>query len=216
MNVGLLGRKIGMTSIFNDEGKLVPVSVVEVLPNRITQIKTLENEGYHAIQVLGGTKKAQKVNKPTTGHFAKANVEPGDMLREFHVSSSENYSLGQVLAVADIFVDGQYLDVIGVSKGKGYAGTVKRHNFRTQDATHGNSLSHRAPGSIGQNQSPGRVFKGKKMSGQLGNKRCTVQNCKLVKIDQDRNLLLIMGSVPGAPGSKVIVKPAVKKQEERA
>lgn len=210
--IGLLGRKIGMTRVFTPEGVSVPVSVVEVHPNRISQIKTAEVDGYSAVQLTGGTKKASKVSKPMAGHFAKAEIEAGDMQVEFHIDAEDAYNLGQVISVADIFTAGQHVDVSGISKGKGFAGTVKRYNFRTQDATHGNSRSHRVPGSIGQNQTPGRVFKGKKMAGHMGNARCTVQSLELVRVDAERNLLLIKGAIPGAPGTRVEVKPAVKKQ----
>jgi len=210
--IGLLGRKIGMTRVFTAEGVSVPVSVVEVHPNRVSQIKTAENDGYIAVQLTGGTKKASRVSKPMAGHFAKAEIDAGDMQIEFHVESEEAYKLGQVISVADVFTAGQHVDVSGTSKGKGFAGTVKRHNFRTQDATHGNSRSHRVPGSIGQNQTPGKVFKGKKMAGHMGNARCTVQTLELVRVDAERNLLLIKGAIPGAPGSRVEVKPAAKKQ----
>lgn len=212
MTIGLLGRKIGMTRVFTADGISVPVSVVEVHPNRISQIKTAENDGYCAVQLTGGTKKASKVNKAMTGHFAKAEIEAGDMQVEFHVNSDSEFKLGQVISVADVFSAGQHVDVSGVSKGKGFAGTVKRYNFRTQDATHGNSRSHRVPGSIGQNQTPGRVFKGKKMAGHMGNVRCTVQTLELVRVDAERNLLLIKGAIPGAPGTRIEVKPATKKQ----
>lgn len=210
--VGLLARKIGMTRVFTTDGVSIPVSVVEVVPNRVSQIKTEENDGYVAIQLTGGTKKVRKVNKPMTGHFAKAGIEPGNMQMECRIASKDDFQVGQVLSLAQIFTEGQYVDVSGVSKGKGFAGTVKRHNFRTQDATHGNSRSHRVPGSIGQNQTPGRVFKGKKMAGHLGNVRCTVQSLELIRVDTERNLLLIKGAIPGSPGSRVEVKPAVKKQ----
>jgi large subunit ribosomal protein L3 len=210
--IGLLGRKIGMTRVFTPEGISVPVSVIEVHPNRISQIKTAEVDGYSAVQLTGGSKKASKVSKPMAGHFAKAEIEAGDMQVEFHIESEDAYKLGQVISVADIFTAGQHVDVSGLSKGKGFAGTVKRYNFRTQDATHGNSRSHRVPGSIGQNQTPGRVFKGKKMAGHMGNARCTVQSLELVRVDAERNLLLIKGAIPGAPGARVEVKPAVKKQ----
>lgn len=209
---GLLGRKVGMTRIFTEDGA-IPVSVVEVLPNRVSQCKTVETDGYNAVQLTGGTKKASHVSKPMAGHFAKAEIEAGDMLCEFRVDSIDSFTLGQVLTVSDVFAEGQFVDVSAITKGKGFAGTVKRYNFRTQDATHGNSRSHRVPGSIGQNQSPGRVFKGKKMAGQMGNKRCTVQTLELVRVDKDRNLLLIKGAIPGAPGARVEIKPAVKMQE---
>jgi large subunit ribosomal protein L3 len=212
MMIGLLGRKIGMTRVFTAEGISVPVSVVEVHPNRVSQIKTMETDGYVAVQLTGGTKKASKVNKAQAGHFAKAEIEAGDMQVEFWVDSEDTYKAGQELSVADVFAAGQLVDVSGTTKGKGFAGTVKRHNFRTQDATHGNSRSHRVPGSIGQNQTPGRVFKGKKMAGHLGNVRCTVQSLELVRVDAERNLLLIKGAIPGAPGSRVEIKPAAKKQ----
>lgn len=210
--IGLLGRKVGMTRIFTPEGISVPVSVVEVYPNRVSQIKSEETDGYAAVQLTGGIKKASRVNKPLTGHFAKAEIEAGDMQVEFRVNSEDAYKLGQVISIADVFTTGQHVDVSGLTKGKGFAGTVKRHNFRTQDATHGNSRSHRVPGSIGQNQTPGRVFKGKKMAGHMGNARCTVQSLELVRIDAERNLLLIKGAIPGAPGSRVEIKPATKKQ----
>jgi len=210
--IGLLGRKIGMTRVFTPEGISIPVSVVEVHPNRISQIKTEENDGYSAVQLTGGIKKASRVSKPMAGHFAKAEIEAGDMQVEFHIDSEDEFKLGQILSVTDVFSAGQYVDVSGTSKGKGFAGTVKRYNFRTQDATHGNSRSHRVPGSIGQNQTPGRVFKGKKMAGHMGNARCTVQTLELVRVDAERNLLLIKGAIPGAPGTRVEVKPAAKKQ----
>jgi large subunit ribosomal protein L3 len=213
MMIGLIGRKVGMTRIFTDTGVSVPVSVVQVIPNRVSQIKTIDNDGYTAVQLTGGTKKSSRVNKPLAGHFTKAAIEAGDMLCEFRVESIDEYSAGQVISIADVFSEGQFVDVSALSKGKGYAGTVKRHNFRTQDATHGNSRSHRVLGSIGQNQTPGRVFKGKKMSGQLGNKRRTVQNLELVRIDVERNLLLIKGAIPGFPGARVEIKSAVKKKE---
>lgn len=212
MIIGLLGRKIGMTRVFTAEGVSLPVSVVEIQPNRVSQLKTDDTDGYKAIQLTGGSKKASKVSKPMAGHFAKAEIEAGDMLIEFKVENLEQYQLGQVISVADVFTAGQFVDVSGVSKGKGFAGTVKRYNFRTQDATHGNSRSHRVPGSIGQNQTPGRVFKGKKMAGHMGNVRCTVQSLELVRVDAERNLLLIKGAIPGAPGIRVEVKPSVKKQ----
>ena len=172
----------------------------------------MEADGYTAIQLTGGTKKASKVNKAQAGHFAKAEIEAGDMQVEFWVDSEDTYKAGQELSVADVFAAGQFVDVAGITKGKGFAGTVKRHNFRTQDATHGNSRSHRVPGSIGQNQTPGRVFKGKKMAGHMGNVRCTVQSLELVRVDAERNLLLIKGAIPGAPGARVEITPAAKKQ----
>ncbi|MGQ3891869.1 50S ribosomal protein L3 [Legionella sp. CNM-4043-24] len=210
MTIGLIGRKVGMTRVFTEEGASVPVSVVEVIPNRISQLKSIETDGYVAVQLTGGEKKSSHVNKPLAGHFAKAQIEAGDMIQEFTVPSIDGYSNGQVLSVSDVFQNGQFVDVVGTSKGKGFAGTVKRHNFRTQDATHGNSRSHRVPGSIGQNQTPGRVFKGKKMAGHLGNVRCTTQSLELVRVDAERNLLLIKGAIPGHPGARVTILPAVK------
>lgn len=210
--IGLLGRKIGMTRVFTAEGVSIPVSVVEVQPNRVSQVKTVDTDGYLAVQLTAGTKKASRVSKPMAGHCAKAGIEAGDMQVEFHVDSEDEYKLGQAVSVAELFAAGQYVDVSGVTKGKGFAGTVKRHNFRTQDATHGNSRSHRVPGSIGQNQTPGRVFKGKKMAGHLGNVRCTVQSLELVRVDAERNLLLIKGAIPGAPGARLEIKHAEKKQ----
>ncbi|MFA5960912.1 MAG: 50S ribosomal protein L3 [Tatlockia sp.] len=210
MTIGLLGRKIGMTRVFTEDGVSIPVSVVEVLPNRVAQVKTLENDGYLAVQLVGGKKKSSHVNKAQTGHFAKAQIDAGDMFCEFRVDSEDAFNAGQLLSVSDVFDEGQYVDVSATSKGKGFAGGVKRWNFRTQDATHGNSRSHRVLGSIGQNQTPGRVFKGKKMAGHLGHVRCTTQNLELVRIDKERNLLLIKGAIPGCPGARVEVKPAVK------
>lgn len=211
MAIGMVGRKCGMTRVFTEDGASVPVTVIELEPNRITQVKNLESDGYNAIQVTCGARRASRVNKPLAGHFAKAGVEAGRGLWEFRLDDSELEGLaaGEDIKL-DVFSTGQKVDVTGTSKGKGFAGVVKRHNFRTQDATHGNSLSHRAPGSIGQNQSPGRVFKGKKMAGQLGNVRRTAQTLEVVQVDAEKNLLLVKGAVPGAPGSNVIVRPAVK------
>ncbi|NUE96779.1 50S ribosomal protein L3 [Gilliamella sp. ESL0232] len=206
--IGLIGRKVGMTRIFTEDGVSIPVTVVEVQSNRITQVKTLENDGYQAIQVTTGSKKASRVNKPEAGHFAKAGVEAGRGLWEFRFEEGE-FSVGQSINV-DIFADVKKVDVTGTSKGKGFAGVTKRWNFRTQDATHGNSLAHRGHGSIGQNQTPGKVFKGRKMAGHLGNERVTVQNLDIVRVDAERNLLLIKGAVPGSINSDVIVKPAIK------
>lgn len=211
--IGLLGRKVGMTRIFTPEGKAIPVSVVHVEPNRVSQLKEAACDGYTAVQLTGGTKKTSRVNKPMAGHFAKANIEAGDMLCEFRVDSVADYSLGQEFKAEDVFAAGQKVDVSGVTKGKGFAGVIKRHNFSMQDATHGNSLSHRAPGSIGQNQTPGRVFKGKKMAGHMGNARCTVQTLEVVRIDADRQVMLIKGAIPGAPGARIEITPAVKTRE---
>lgn len=210
--IGLIGRKVGMTRIFTEDGVSIPVSVVEAIPNRVSQLKSIETDGYMAVQLTGGTKKSSKVTKPLAGHFAKVQIEAGDTLREFPVESLDGYTAGQIFAVNDVFQAGQFVDVTGLSKGKGFAGTVKRWNFRTQDMTHGNSRSHRSPGSIGQNQTPGKVFKGKKMAGHLGNVRCTTQSLELVRVDSERNLLLIKGSIPGCPGARIEIRPAVKKQ----
>ncbi|MDC9598677.1 50S ribosomal protein L3 [Xenorhabdus anantnagensis] len=208
--IGLVGKKVGMTRIFTEDGVSIPVTVIEIENNRVTQVKNNETDGYRAIQVTTGSKKANRVNKSEAGHFAKAGVEAGRILREFRLSEDEaEFIIGQSISV-EIFADVKKVDVTGTSKGKGFAGTVKRWNFRTQDATHGNSLSHRVPGSIGQNQTPGKVFKGKKMAGQLGNERVTVQSLDVVRVDAERNLLLVKGAVPGATNSNLIVKPAVK------
>jgi len=211
MAVGLVGRKLGMSRVFAEDGQSIPVTVVVADPNWVTQVKNIDTDGYESIQVAAGKKRAIRLDKPTIGHLAKAKVESADKFVEFRLTSAElaNYKLGDSITV-ETFQPGQAVDVTGVSKGKGFAGTVKRHNFATQDATHGNSRSHRVPGSIGQNQSPGKVFKGKKMSGHMGNKRCTVQNQVVVQIDAERNLLLIRGAIPGAPGSYVVIKPSVK------
>lgn len=207
--IGLVGRKVGMTRIFTEDGISIPVTVVEVENNRVTQVKSVETDGYNAIQVTAGTKKASRVSKPEAGHFAKAGVEAGRGLWEFRLENNEEFAVGAELSV-EIFNEIKKVDVTGTSKGKGFQGAVKRWNFRTQDMTHGNSLSHRAPGSIGQCQTPGRVFKGKKMAGHMGAERVTTQNLEIVRVDAERNLLLIKGAVPGATGGNVIVKPAVK------
>ena len=211
MTLGLVGRKLGMTRVFTEDGVSIPVTVIEVEANRVTQLKTLETDGYTAVQVTTGVKKASRLTKAEAGHFAKAEVEAGRGLWEFRLNDGEGADLkvGSELKV-DIFADVKKADVTGISKGKGFAGTVKRWNFRTQDMTHGNSRSHRVPGSIGQNQSPGKVFKGKKMAGHMGNERVTVQSLEIVRVDVERNLLLIKGAVPGATNGDVIVKPAVK------
>jgi len=211
MAIGLVGRKCGMTRVFTDAGDSVPVTVIEALPNRITQVKTQEADGYRAVQVTTGTRKPSRVRKPQQAHFAKAGVEPGRGLWEFRLEGDEGADLeagGQI--TVDIFSDGQAVDVAGTSIGKGFAGTIKRHNFRSQDASHGNSLSHRAAGSIGQNQSPGRVFKGKKMAGQMGNAHSTAQNLTVVRVDAERNLLLVRGAVPGAEGGDLVIRPSIK------
>lgn len=211
MSTGIVGRKCGMTRVFTPEGVSIPVSVIEATPNRITQIKTVERDGYTAIQVAVGQRRANLVNKPEAGHYAKAQVEPGRALVELRVKPADigNYSVGNTIAI-DQFKEGQRVDVSGVTKGKGFAGTIKRHHFTMGDATHGNSLSHRSPGSIGQRQTPGRVFPGKKMSGQMGNTQQTISGLKVVRVDSDRNVLLIHGAIPGAPGGDVVVKPAAK------
>ncbi len=211
MPIGLVGRKCGMTRVFTEAGESIPVTVIEALPNRISQLKTADRDGYRAVQVTVGARKADRVAKAQLGHFAKAEVDPGSKLWEFRLADGEGEDLatgGQIKV--DVFEDGQRVDVAGTSKGKGFAGAVKRHNFSMQDATHGNSLAHRAPGSIGQNQTPGRVVKGKKMAGQMGNVRRTVPNLEIVRVDAERNLLLVKGGVPGAPGGHVIVRPVVK------
>ena len=210
MTIGLVGRKSGMTRVFTEDGASIPVTVVEIAPNRVTQIKAPESDGYRAIQVTAGSRRADKVSKSEAGHYAKAGVEAGGGLWEFRLTAGEEaFEVGAELTV-DRFEAGQRVDVSGRSKGKGFQGVVKRWNFRTQDATHGNSLSHRAPGSIGQCQTPGRVFKGKKMAGQMGAESVTVQGLEVVRVDAERNLLLIKGAVPGASGGSVIVRPAVK------
>ena len=210
MTVGIVGRKSGMTRVFTDDGVSVPVTVVEVVPNRVTQIKEQDTDGYRAIQVTTGNRKASKVSKAEAGHFARAGVEAGSGLWEFRLDGSdEAFEVGAELTV-ERFEQGQKVDVAGQSKGKGFQGGVKRWNFRTQDATHGNSLSHRAPGSLGQCQTPGRVFKGKKMAGHMGAERVTTQGLEVVRVDVERNLLLIKGAVPGAPGGDVIVRPTTK------
>jgi large subunit ribosomal protein L3 len=213
MTIGIVGRKCGMTRIFADDGASIPVTVVEVEPNRITQIKTIETDGYQAVQVTVGSRRASRVNKAAAGHYAKANAEAGRGLWELRAKAGgeqdSSLEVGGELTVA-CFEVGQKIDVTGTSKGKGFAGVIKRYNFAMQDATHGNSLSHRAPGSIGMCQTPGRVFKGKKMAGHMGAEQVTVQNLEVVRIDEERNLILVKGAVPGAPGGDVIVRPAVK------
>jgi large subunit ribosomal protein L3 len=209
MAIGIVGRKLGMTRIFTEDGMSIPVTVIEAQPNRVTQLKTAGVDGYEAIQVTTGSRKASRVSKPEAGHFAKSNTESGRGLWEFRLEAAGDFEVGSELAV-DQFEEGQKIDVTGVSKGKGFAGTIKRHNFRGQDNTHGNSISHRVPGSIGQNQTPGRVFKGKKMSGHMGAERSTTQNLQVVRVDADKGLLLVKGAVPGSKGGDVVVRPAVK------
>ncbi|NMP17114.1 MULTISPECIES: 50S ribosomal protein L3 [unclassified Thalassotalea] len=209
MTIGLVGRKVGMTRVFTEDGVSIPVTVVEVEANRVAQVKTLENDGYRAIQVTTGAKKANRVNKPMAGHFAKAGVEAGRGLWEFRLVDGQDFEAGSELTV-EVLNETKLVDVTGTSKGKGFQGGIKRWNFRMQDATHGNSISHRSNGSIGQCQTPGRVFKGKKMSGHMGAEKVTTQNLELVRVDAERNLLLIKGALPGAVNGNVIVKPAVK------
>ena len=209
MAISLLGRKIGMTRIFGEAGDAVPVTVLEIAPNRVSQVKTKESDGYEAIQLSVGEKKASRVNKALIGHFAKSGVPVGTQVQESRVDTAAEYQAGAELTVS-MFEQGQYVDVAGVSKGKGYAGTIKRHNFRGQDATHGNSRSHRVPGSTGQNQTPGRVFPGKKMAGRLGGVNTSVQSLEVIRVDAERNLLLVKGAVPGATGGSVSVKHSVK------
>ncbi len=213
MTIALLGKKCGMTRVFTEDGSSIPVTVIEVLPNRVAQIKTIDNDGYAAVQITTGEVKRSRLNKADAGHFAKAGVEPGSQLREFCVEDMkqlEGITVGSELKL-DRFSVGQYVDVSGITKGKGFAGVIKRHHFSSQDASHGNSLSHRAPGSIGQRQSPGKVFKGKRMAGHLGDKKRTILSQRIVRIDAERNLVLIRGAVPGATSAYVIIRPAVKK-----
>jgi len=208
MAISLLGQKVGMTRVFKEDGSAIPVTVLEVTPNRVSQVKTVETDGYDAVQLIRGTKKASRVNKALAGHYAKAGVEAGSVCREIRIDPA-SYELGSSIEV-DVFEAGQNVDVSGVSKGKGFAGVLKRWNFAGKDATHGNSINHRTPGSIGQCQTPGRVFKGKKMAGHMGSVNHTTQNLEVVRVDAERNLLLVKGAVPGAKGSNVVVKPAIK------
>lgn len=211
MAIGLIGRKAGMTRIFVESGESIPVTVIEVLPNRVTRVRTAEADGYSAVQVTAGAVKANRLSKAEAGHFAAAGVEPGRGLWEFRADVAELASLkaGDSITV-EHFASGQKVDVEGVSRGKGYQGAIKRWNFSMQDATHGNSRAHRAPGSIGQRQSPGRVFKGKKMAGHMGSDQVSIQGLEVVRVDAEKNLLLVKGAIPGAPGNDVIVRPAVK------
>lgn len=211
MTIGIVGIKQGMTRIFTEDGQSVPVTVIQAGPNRITQIKTSDSDGYHAVQVTYGETKLSKVTKPAAGHFKKANVDAGRKLIEFVTSADTDLEIGGSLTL-ESFTEGQLVDVTGQSKGKGFQGVIKRHNFSMQDATHGNSLSHRAPGSIGQCQTPGRVWKGKKMAGHMGAERVTTQSLQVVRVDQENNVLLVKGAVPGPAGGDVIVRPAVKAQ----
>lgn len=209
--IGLVGRKAGMTRVFTETGESVPVTVIEALPNRVTQVRTNETDGYRALQVAFGDRKASRLNKPLTGHYAKVKVAPGQSLVEFRLSGEEGKDVAEGAELkVDLFQEGQIVDVTGTTIGKGYAGVMKRHNFGGLPATHGVSVSHRSPGSIGQRQTPGRVFPGKRMAGHMGNVRRTIENLQVVRVDAERNLLLIRGAVPGAPGGQVIVRPSVK------
>jgi len=217
MTIGVIGRKAGMTRIFGDDGVSVPVTVIEVTPNRIAQVRTAEVDGYSALQVAAGKRRTSRVTKPMAGHYAKAGIEPGDALREFALDGDEGADLaeGGELSVS-LFEVGQKVDVRGVTKGRGFAGAIRRHNFRSQDATHGNSVSHRAPGSIGQCQTPGRVFKGKRMAGHMGHANRCQQNLEVVRVDAERNLLLVRGGVPGPAGGRLLVVPSVKQKNKKA
>ncbi len=209
MAISLLGLKVGMTRIYNEDGTATPVTVLEVKPNRVSQLKTVESDGYTAVQLTVGAKKASKVNKSESGHYAKASVESGVFTKESRIESVEEFDVGSELTL-ELFEVGQKVDVTGVTIGKGFAGVLKRYNFAGKDATHGNSINHRTPGSIGQNQTPGRVFKGKKMSGHMGAVQQTTQNLIVVSVDTEKNLMLVKGAVPGARGGNILVKHAVK------
>lgn len=215
MTIGVIGRKAGMTRIFTDAGETIPVTVIEVPPNRVSQVKSVATDGYRAVQVAFGTRRPSRVTKPLAGHYAKAGIEAGDCLREFRLEGDEGADLavGGEISVG-IFEAGQKVDVRGVTKGRGFAGGVRRHNFRTQDATHGNSVSHRAPGSIGQNQTPGRVWKGKRMAGHMGAVNRCQQTLEVVRVDTERNLLLVRGGVPGPAGGRLVVLPSVKQKNK--
>jgi large subunit ribosomal protein L3 len=217
MSLGLVGRKIGMTRIFADDGTAVPVTVLDVANNRVTQIKTPENDGYAAIQVTHGKRRASRVTKPLAGHLAKAGAEAGTVLKEFTVAADQlaNFKPGESVSV-EIFEVGQLVDVTGTTKGRGFSGVITRHNFKSNRASHGNSRSHNVPGSIGMAQDPGRVFPGKRMAGQYGNVQRTVQKLKVVRVDKDRQLLLVKGAVPGADGTHIVVHPSVKTPAQKA
>ena len=212
MSIGLVGRKCGMSRIFTEDGRSVPVTLIEATPNRVTQVKSDDTDGYAAVQVTVGAKRPNLLSKAAKGHFAKANVEPGRGLWEFRVAAADvaSYAVGSEIKLDDVFKIGQSVDVAGVSKGKGFQGTIKRHHFKMGDATHGNSLSHRAPGSIGQRQTPGRVFPGKRMSGQMGNVHRSAQGLEVMQIDSERHVIAIKGAVPGATGGNVIIRPTSK------
>ncbi|QIK39089.1 50S ribosomal protein L3 [Caldichromatium japonicum] len=215
MSIGVIGRKAGMTRVFSETGESIPVTVIEVPPNRVSQVKSVETDGYCAIQLAFGRRRPSRVTKPMAGHYAKAGIEPAEVLREFRLDEGDSgdFQLGQEITVA-IFAPGQKVDVRGITKGRGFAGVIRRHHFSSQDATHGNSLSHRAPGSIGQNQTPGRVWKGKRMAGHLGAVNRCQQNLEVIRVDTDRNLLLVRGSVPGPNGGRLIVLPSVKQKNK--
>ncbi|TFL14591.1 50S ribosomal protein L3 [Pusillimonas caeni] len=215
--LGLVGRKVGMTRIFTEEGESIPVTVLDVSNNRVTQVKSPEVDGYAAVQVAYGTRRASRVTKPAAGHYAKAGVEAGSILKEFRLDPAKaaEFSAGSIVAVESVFEAGQKVDVTGTTIGKGFAGTIKRHHFGSQRASHGNSRSHRVPGSIGQAQDPGRIFPGKKMAGHLGDVTRTVQNLDIVRVDAERGLLLVRGAVPGHKNSDVVVRPAVKSQPKK-
>ncbi|MGB5733586.1 MAG: 50S ribosomal protein L3 [Thiohalocapsa sp.] len=216
MTIGVIGRKAGMTRIFREDGSSVPVTVIEVTPNRVTQLKDADSDGYRAVQLTAGERRASRVTKPMSGHFAKAGVEAGNVLREFRLEAGEGEELATGAAIdVSLFELGQMVDVRGVTKGRGFAGGIRRHNFAGQDVTHGNSLSHRAPGSIGQCQTPGRVFKGKRMAGQMGNVNRCQQNLEVIRVDAERNLLLVRGGVPGPAGGRLLVTPSVKQTKPR-
>ena len=215
--LGLVGRKVGMTRVFTDDGESIPVTVLDVSNNRVTQVKSPENDGYAAVQVTFGTRRASRVTKPLAGHFAKAGVESGSILKEFRLDPSRaaEFTPGSVIAVESVFEPGQQVDVTGTTIGKGFAGAIKRHHFSSQRASHGNSVSHRAPGSIGQAQDPGRIFPGKRMAGHLGDVTRTTQNLDVIRVDAERGLLLVKGAVPGHDGADIIVRPAVKAQPKK-
>jgi len=212
MSIGLVGRKCGMSRLFTEDGRSIPVTLIEATPNRVTQVKSEDNDGYSAVQVTAGVKRASLLTNPEKGHYAKAKVEPGRGLWEFRLNSADagKYAVGAEIKADEVFQVGQIVDVAGVSKGKGFQGTIKRHGFTMGDATHGNSLSHRSPGSIGQRQTPGRVFPGKKMSGHMGAVNRTVQGLEVVKVDGERHLIAVKGAVPGAAGGDVIIRPTTK------
>ncbi|MBK1694561.1 50S ribosomal protein L3 [Chromatium weissei] len=215
MTIGVIGRKAGMTRLFQEDGESIPVTVIEVTPNRVSQVKSTETDGYRAVQIAFGTRRASRVTKPMAGHYAKAGVEAGEVLREFRLEADEGTELevGQEISVS-IFEMGQKVDVRGVTKGRGFTGAIRRHHFSMQDATHGNSRSHRSAGSIGQNQTPGHVWKGKKMAGHHGAANRCQQNLEVVRVDADRNLLLVRGGVPGPTGGRLIVLPSVKQKNK--